>query len=262
MGRSWARLASGPHTVNGFLNDCTHLILDRDPLYTQRVRRRRRRRPPARAALTWAPAPLRRSSSMRWPTTADRAARDPRGARARGAYGRVRGGVCGGGQEGGGEARRGPWAGGLGHKPGTGDDPIFLKTEKRIAALGLVYLLALMVYALIQRHARRALADANEVVPGNRGVTAKPTTAVLFKLVHGIDVLRPTPGTAHAVVTRITEPQLDALRLLRHPLLEDPCVRISAPHAPRRARDKTYANWRQKQRAQAGENGASSSAIP
>lgn len=140
--------------------------------------------------------------------------------------------------------------------------PIFLKTEKRIAALGLVYLLALMVYALIQRHARRALADANEVVPGNRGVTSKPTTAVLFRLFHGIDVLRPTPGTAHAVVTRITEPQLDALRLLRHPMLEDPCVRISAPHAPRRARDKSYANWRQRQRAHAAENGATSGPIP
>ncbi len=139
--------------------------------------------------------------------------------------------------------------------------PIFLKTSERIAALGLVYVLALMTYALIQRHARARLDATGEVVPGNRGVTSTPTTEVLFRLFRGIDVVRGVPGEP-AVVSRITQSQLDALEILEHPLLKDPRVRFNAPRASGRPRDRAYENWRAKNKQSPDENGNSAPAIP
>ncbi|MCO5164824.1 MAG: hypothetical protein M9894_00440 [Planctomycetes bacterium] len=121
--------------------------------------------------------------------------------------------------------------------------PVFLKTNERIAALALVYVLALMTYALIQRHARTRLASMGAVVPGNRGVTKTPTAEVLFRLFHGIDVVRSGPGEP-VTVTRITQSQLDALQILEHPILEHPCVRFNAPRESGRPRDKAYENWK------------------
>lgn len=128
--------------------------------------------------------------------------------------------------------------------------PIFLKTEKRVAALALVYVLALMAYALIQRHARARLAAAGTAFPGNRGVTTRPTTEVLFRLFQGIDVVRTGDGEP-ATISRITQSQIDALRVLDHPLLSDPRVRFGKPRESGRPRDRAYANWQlEKQRAQ------------
>jgi transposase len=122
--------------------------------------------------------------------------------------------------------------------------PVFLKTEARIAALGLVYVLALMTYSLIQRHARARLLATRSVVPGNRGVTDNPTTEVLFRLFQGIDVVRTGPGEP-PTVTRITQAQLDALRVLEHPLLKHPGVRFAPPRESGRPRDRAYEAWRQ-----------------
>lgn len=127
--------------------------------------------------------------------------------------------------------------------------PVFLKTNERIAALALVYVLALMTYALIQRHARMRLEATGSVVPGNRGVTKTPTAEVLFRLFHGIDVVRGAPGEP-ALVSRITQSQLDALRILEHPLLNDPRVRFSQPRESGRPRDRAYENWQAKKRPQ------------
>ncbi len=68
--------------------------------------------------------------------------------------------------------------------------PIFLEKEERIAALALIYVLAYMVYTLIQRRMRAKLAEQETTVPGNKGRTAKPTTEVIFRLMRGIQSMR------------------------------------------------------------------------
>ena len=116
--------------------------------------------------------------------------------------------------------------------------PIFLKSEERIAALGLVYVLALMVYALIQREVRRLLVEHGDRFPGNRGLTKTPTTEVVFRLFEGLDTIHQGPPTPlnPAVVTNITEAQVQALELLQHPLLENNCVRFTTPREVPRGR--------------------------
>jgi hypothetical protein len=44
------------------------------------------------------------------------------------------------------------------------------------------YLEGLLVYALIQRQVRLYLQEQHQVLPGNTGVTATPTAAVVFSL--------------------------------------------------------------------------------
>lgn len=67
--------------------------------------------------------------------------------------------------------------------------PIFLKTEKRIAALGLVYVLSLMTYALIQRDVRQRLTAEKTTMPGNQGWTDRPTTNVIFETFRGLHTI-------------------------------------------------------------------------
>ena len=120
--------------------------------------------------------------------------------------------------------------------------PLFLKTRERIAALGLVYVLALMTYALIQRHVRARLQATGRVFPGNRGVTRTPTTEVVFRLFEGLETTR---VGGQPVVSRITTAQLEFLKLLEHPVLDDSSVRFAAPRESGRPRERSYWNWRQ-----------------
>ena len=90
--------------------------------------------------------------------------------------------------------------------------PIFLKTKRRIAALGQVYVIALMVHALIQRDARLRLAKAKAKIPGNVGFTSRPTTAVLFRLFEKLPARRTPHGTV--VVENLTTEQVHGLRVL------------------------------------------------
>lgn len=110
--------------------------------------------------------------------------------------------------------------------------PVFLKTETRVAALGLVYVLALMTYVLIQRDVRRRLAKTDATFPGNKGFTAKPTTEVIFRLFEGIDTLR-FEGREDVTVTNMTTAQHDALVLLHHPMLKDKRVRFGKLREPK-----------------------------
>jgi len=66
--------------------------------------------------------------------------------------------------------------------------PIFLENEDRILALGFVYLVALMVYTLMERLIRNKLKEEGEVINGNKGMTDNPTGQVLFKNLRGISV--------------------------------------------------------------------------
>ena len=60
---------------------------------------------------------------------------------------------------------------------------MFLKTPRRIAALGLVFMLALMVRNYIQWTLRRRLAEEDETLPNmNDQPTSTPTTESAFRL--------------------------------------------------------------------------------
>jgi transposase len=60
--------------------------------------------------------------------------------------------------------------------------PVWLEKPERIAALAMLTVVGLLVYAVIQRQVRLYLYDHDQQVPGNKGLTATPTAAVVFAL--------------------------------------------------------------------------------
>jgi transposase len=60
--------------------------------------------------------------------------------------------------------------------------PVWLEKPERIAALAMLTVVGLVVYAVIQRQVRLYLHDHDQYIPGNKGPTATPTTAVIFAL--------------------------------------------------------------------------------
>src|SRR5262244_2028748 len=60
--------------------------------------------------------------------------------------------------------------------------PVWLEKPERIAALAMLTVVGLLVYAVIQRQVRLYLHDHDRQVPGNKGLTAMPTAAVVFAL--------------------------------------------------------------------------------
>jgi hypothetical protein len=60
--------------------------------------------------------------------------------------------------------------------------PVWLETPERIAALAMLTVLGVLVYAVIQRQVRLYLREHDQQVPGNQGLTAMPTAAVVFAL--------------------------------------------------------------------------------
>jgi transposase len=60
--------------------------------------------------------------------------------------------------------------------------PVWLEKPERIAALAMLTVVGLLVYAVIQRQVRLYLRDHHQQIPGNKGPTATPTAAVVFAL--------------------------------------------------------------------------------
>ena len=60
--------------------------------------------------------------------------------------------------------------------------PVWLEKPERIAALAMLTVVGLLVYAVIQRQVRLYLRDHNQHAPGNKGPTTAPTAAVIFAL--------------------------------------------------------------------------------
>jgi transposase len=60
--------------------------------------------------------------------------------------------------------------------------PVWLEKPERIAALAMLTVVGLLVYAVIQRQVRLSLRDHDRQIPGNKGLTATPTAAVVFAL--------------------------------------------------------------------------------
>jgi hypothetical protein len=59
---------------------------------------------------------------------------------------------------------------------------VWLEKPERIAALAMLTVVGLLVYAVIQRQVRLYLRDHDRQLPGNKGLTATPTAAVVFTL--------------------------------------------------------------------------------
>ncbi len=110
--------------------------------------------------------------------------------------------------------------------------PVFLKTPKRLAGLALVYIIALTVYALIQRETRTRLAAEKTTIPGNKGPTATPTTEVVFRLMEGLSSLR--SPTSPTTVVGVTTDQAKLLRVLGNDLLDRPSLTVQVPAIPKR----------------------------
>ena len=60
--------------------------------------------------------------------------------------------------------------------------PVWLEKPARIAALAMLTVVGLLVYAVIQHQVRLYLRDHDRQIPGNKGPTAVPTAAVVFAL--------------------------------------------------------------------------------
>jgi transposase len=60
--------------------------------------------------------------------------------------------------------------------------PVWLEKPERIAALAMLTVLGLLVYSIIQRQVRLYLQAHAQQVPGNKGMTATPTAAVVLAL--------------------------------------------------------------------------------
>src|SRR5499433_129523 len=60
--------------------------------------------------------------------------------------------------------------------------PVWLEKPERIAALAMLTVIGLLVYSIIQRQVRLYLRIHDRQVPGNKGLTAIPTAAVVLSL--------------------------------------------------------------------------------
>jgi len=60
--------------------------------------------------------------------------------------------------------------------------PVWLEKPERIAALAMLTVLGLLVSSVIQRQVRLSLRIHAEQLPGNKGLTATPTAAVVLAL--------------------------------------------------------------------------------
>jgi transposase len=60
--------------------------------------------------------------------------------------------------------------------------PVWLEKPERIAALAMLTVVGLLVYSIIQRQVRLDLRTHDQKLPGNKGLTATPTAAVMLAL--------------------------------------------------------------------------------
>jgi transposase len=68
--------------------------------------------------------------------------------------------------------------------------PVWLEKPERIAALAMLTVLGLLVYSVIQRQVRLYLRTHDQQLPGNKGLTAIPTAAVVLALFAQIAVVQ------------------------------------------------------------------------
>jgi transposase len=93
--------------------------------------------------------------------------------------------------------------------------PIFLETPTRIAALGCLYLIALLVYTLVERQVRNSLAARRETLPDRPMPSQRPTARTVFQLMRNIAVVTLDWAGRHLrQATTLHAPQLHVIDLL------------------------------------------------
>jgi hypothetical protein len=68
--------------------------------------------------------------------------------------------------------------------------PVWLEKPTRIAALAMLTVLGLLVYRVIQRQVRLYLRTHDQQLPGNKGLTATPTAAVVVAFCAQVALVR------------------------------------------------------------------------
>ena len=68
--------------------------------------------------------------------------------------------------------------------------PVWREKPERIAALAMLTVVGLLVYSVIQRQVRLYLRTHEQQLPGNKGLTAIPTAAVLLALFSQVVLIR------------------------------------------------------------------------
>jgi transposase len=68
--------------------------------------------------------------------------------------------------------------------------PVWLEKPERIAALAMLTVVGLLVYSIIQRQVRLYLRTHAQQIPGNKGLTAIPTAAVVLALFAQVALVR------------------------------------------------------------------------
>ncbi len=72
---------------------------------------------------------------------------------------------------------------------------LFLKTPSRIDALGMILIIALMVWRLMERQMRLHLSNRAAMLPGwDNKPTDRPTSFMMSTVFYGIQVARPKRG--------------------------------------------------------------------
>jgi hypothetical protein len=78
-----------------------------------------------------------------------------------------------------------------------------------------VYLIALLVYTLVERQVRKSLAERGEMLPDRPAPSPRPTARTVFHLMRTMAVVTvQRTGQAHRQVTMLNTHQLHVLRRL------------------------------------------------
>jgi transposase len=93
---------------------------------------------------------------------------------------------------------------------------VFLKTQERIVALGMIMCLCLLVYMLAQRYLRHKLKELNATVPNQLGKqTSIPTMRWIFQIFEGVHLLiKRTQEGIHEIILNLTHVRLHILQVL------------------------------------------------
>jgi transposase len=95
--------------------------------------------------------------------------------------------------------------------------PIFLETPTRIAALGCVYLIALLMYTLVERQVRNRLAERGETLPDRPAPSQRPTARTVFQLLRNIAIVTLMwAGQLQRHVTALSPVQVQVISLLSY----------------------------------------------
>jgi hypothetical protein len=93
--------------------------------------------------------------------------------------------------------------------------PIFLETPTRLAALGCVDMIALLLYTLVERHVRNSLAARGATLPDRPAPSPRLTARTVFQLMRNIALVTLVgAGQRHRQVTTLNAVQVHVLSLL------------------------------------------------